>query len=132
MYYSDMYHLKWVTCLNSEFDKGYTKGYENGYFDGHQKGCAEMLGRSSMRFLLSPEGKPLLSLESIQLVNFNEKKGTTVVKWADGTITKVKVQNGDTYNPEVGLAMCIAKRATGNKGRYNDVFKKWIPKEGQS
>lgn len=65
----------------------------------------------------------------IELVNFNEKKGVTVVKWKDGTISKVKVQTdkGDVYNPELGLAMCIAKKAMGNKGNFNDVFKKWMP-----
>ena len=67
----------------------------------------------------------------IELVNFNEKKGVTVVKWKDGTISKVKVQTdkGDVYNPELGLAMCIAKKAMGNKGNFNDIFKKWMPEE---
>lgn len=67
--------------------------------------------------------------DDIELVNFNEKKGVTVVKWKDGTISKVKVQTdkGDTYNPELGLAMCIVKKAMGNKGNFNDVFKQWIP-----
>lgn len=34
----------------------------------------------------------------------------TVVKWFDGTITKVKKQPGETYSKEVGLLWCIAKR----------------------
>lgn len=65
------------------------------------------------------------------MVNFNKEKGTTVIKWKDGTITKVKVQTnmGDTYNPEMGMAMCICKKALGNKGNFNEVFKKWLPKE---
>ena len=68
--------------------------------------------------------------EDIKLVNFNKEKGTTVIKWKDGTITKVKVQinMGDTYNPEMGMAMCICKKALGNKGNFNEVFKKWLPK----
>lgn len=67
----------------------------------------------------------------IKLVNFNEKKGVTTIKWADDTITQVRVQTemGDTYNPEMGMAMCIAKKALGNKGNFNEVFKKWLPKE---
>jgi len=56
---------------------------------------------------------------------------TTVVLWKDGTKTVVKCQTetGDTYNPELGLAMCIIKKLSGNKGNYNDVFNKWLPKE---
>ena len=49
----------------------------------------------------------------------------TIVKWKDGTKTVVKVQKGDTYNKEFGLAMCIIKKMCGNKGNYNEVFKKW-------
>lgn len=55
----------------------------------------------------------------------------TIVFWKDGTKTVVKCQKdkGDTYNPELGLAMCIIKKMCGNKGNYNDVFNKWLPKE---
>lgn len=69
--------------------------------------------------------------DDIVLVNFNPDKATTVVKWKDGTITKVKAQadKGDTYNAETGLAMCICKKALGNKGNFNEVFKKWLPEE---
>ena len=51
----------------------------------------------------------------------------TVVIWEDGTKTVVKCQEGDTYNEELGLAMCISKKFFGNKGNFNEVFKKWIP-----
>lgn len=53
----------------------------------------------------------------------------TIVIWSDGSKTVVKCQKGDTYNPELGLAMCIAKKYFGNKSNFNNVFKKWIPKE---
>lgn len=53
----------------------------------------------------------------------------TIVLWKDGTKTVVKCQKGDTYNPELGLAMCIIKKMCDNKGNYNDVFNKWLPKE---
>lgn len=52
----------------------------------------------------------------------------TIVFWKDGTKTVVKCQKGDTYNPELGLAMCIIKKMCDNKGNYNDVFNKWLPK----
>lgn len=53
----------------------------------------------------------------------------TIVLWKDGTKTVVKCQKGDTYNPELGLAMCIIKKMCNNKGNYNDVFNKWLPSE---
>lgn len=53
----------------------------------------------------------------------------TIILWADGTKTVVKCQGDDAYSKETGLALCIAKKALGNKGNFNEVFKKWIPEE---
>ena len=53
----------------------------------------------------------------------------TIIKWSDGVKTVVKCQKGDTYDHEKGLAMAVMKRFFGNKGSFNDVFKKWLPKE---
>lgn len=64
---------------------------------------------------------------SIKKVIFNDP--ATVVMWSDGTKTVVKCQPGDTYSKETGLALCIAKKYLGNKGDFNEVFKKWIPEE---
>ena len=50
----------------------------------------------------------------------------TIVLWEDGTKTVVKCQDDETYSKEVGLAMCICKKVYGNKGNYNNVFKKFI------
>jgi hypothetical protein len=60
---------------------------------------------------------------AIKKVIFNEP--ATIVMWADGTKTVVKTQNGETYDPEKGLAMAITKKALGNKGNYFEVIKKW-------
>lgn len=51
----------------------------------------------------------------------------TIVFWADGTKTVVKCQEDDIYSEEVGLALCFAKKALGNKSNFNNVFKKWVP-----
>lgn len=51
----------------------------------------------------------------------------TIVYWMDGSKTVVKCQSGDTFDPEKGLAMAIAKRVYGDNGRYCELFKKWIP-----
>lgn len=62
----------------------------------------------------------------IQDVIFNDP--ATIIKWADGTKTVVKSQDGDVYDPEKGLAMAIAKKALGNKGNYNNEINKWLSK----
>lgn len=49
----------------------------------------------------------------------------TIVLWEDGTKTVVKCQEGDTYSKEIGLAMCMLKKYMGNKGNFNEVFKKY-------
>ena len=67
----------------------------------------------------------------------------TIVEWADGTKTVVNCQDNvihkekdgkDTthprpsynYDPYIGLAMCICKKAYGNTGYFNNVFKKHV------
>ena len=61
---------------------------------------------------------------TIKRVIFNEP--ATIVIWSDDSKTVVKCQPGDTYSKETGLALCIAKKFLGNKGNFNDVFKKYI------
>lgn len=52
----------------------------------------------------------------------------TIIKWTDDTKTVVKCQEGDA-DPWVGMAMAISKKVLGNKGNFNEVFKKWIKEE---
>lgn len=61
---------------------------------------------------------------SIKKVIFNNP--ATIVIWNDGSKTTVKCSERDKYSEEVGLAMCISKKALGNKGNFNEVFKKHI------
>lgn len=65
----------------------------------------------------------------IKKVKFNPP--ATIVFWTDNTKTVVKCE-GEDYDPEKGLAMCICKKVLGNKGNYYEVFKKWLPKENDS
>lgn len=70
---------------------------------------------------------------------------STIVKWTDGTTTVVTCQDNiqnvekdgkkkarikpmpsENYRKEVGLAMCITKKWAGNKGNYNNIFRKYI------
>jgi hypothetical protein len=64
-------------------------------------------------------------IPEIKTVHFNYP--ATVVIWEDGTKTIVKCQQDDFYSPETGLALCIAKKALGNKSNFNNEFKKWLP-----
>lgn len=68
---------------------------------------------------------PTISKHDIKRVIFNNP--ATVVFWGDGTKTVVKCSGGDVFNPEMGLALAICKKAFGNTGAYNDVFKRWVP-----
>ena len=58
----------------------------------------------------------------IKNVKFNPP--ATIIFWTDNTKTVVKC-NGEDYDPEKGLAMCICKKMLGNKGNYYEVFKKY-------
>ena len=65
----------------------------------------------------------------IKKVKFNPP--ATIVFWTDNTKTVVKC-NGEDYDPEKGLAMCISKKFLGDKGNYYEVFKKWLPKKEET
>lgn len=58
----------------------------------------------------------------IKKVIFN--KPATIVFWEDDTKTVVQCGPLDSFDPEKGLAMAIAKKALGNKGNYyNEIYK---------
>lgn len=62
---------------------------------------------------------------TIKKVVYNDP--ATIVMWADGTKTVVKCNEGDTFDPEKGLLLCIAKKAYGNTGYFNDVLRENVP-----
>ncbi len=64
--------------------------------------------------------------DCIKRVIFNDP--ATIVIWSDDSKTVVKCEN-EAYDPEKGLAMCIAKRAMGNRGNYYNIFKKFLPEK---
>ena len=55
-------------------------------------------------------------------VIFNDP--ATIVFWKDGTKTVVKCMEGDIYNSEVGLAMCVCKKVFDKK--YHKFFKYYM------
>lgn len=86
--------------------------------------CANKVGTG---LTVSPYQK---AMSKIKNVIFNDP--ATIVFWNDGTKTVVKCGKDDTFDPEKGLAMAISKYFFDNAGYFNDVFKKWIPKKGES
>ena len=64
---------------------------------------------------------------AIEKVIFNDP--ATIVLWEDGSKTVVKVQDGDTFDKEKGLAMAILKKLLGNNGSYYKEIKRWTEDE---
>ena len=62
----------------------------------------------------------------IENVMYNDP--TTIVFWSDKTKTVAKCSGGDTYNPEMGLMVCIAKKYFGNYEKFRENFEKWSTK----
>ena len=63
-------------------------------------------------------------LGMIKKVIFNDP--ATIVLWSDGSKTVVKCDPDDVFDPEKGLATACMKKLFGNKGYYNDIFRKWL------
>lgn len=68
---------------------------------------------------------PVRKIPEIERVIFNYP--ATIVIWKDNTKTVVRCSENDQYDEETGLALCIAKKALGNKGNWYNEFKKWLP-----
>lgn len=49
----------------------------------------------------------------------------TKITFRDGTVTTSVAQEGDEFNKEVGMMVCIMKYIFKGK-RYNNMFRKWI------
>lgn len=67
---------------------------------------------------------------SIKKIIFNDP--ATIIIWGNDDKTIVKCGEGETYDPEKGMAMAIAKHFLGDKGNYYETFKKWLPKEHET
>ena len=71
-------------------------------------------------------------IDTIKATYFVPHQGLTKVIWKDGTKTEVRCQDGDEYNPEAGLALCIIKYLFGNTNYYNEIFKSVFEKKASS
>lgn len=46
----------------------------------------------------------------------------TIVIWADGTKTVAKCMEGETFDPEKGIAICFMKKAINDSKRYRSIL----------
>ena len=68
-----------------------------------------------------PKGKvPSILVKNI---TYNTVKGTTTVVFDDNTKVMVTTSAGEEFNPEIGLAMCIAKKLYGSRANFKRVVK---------
>lgn len=67
-----------------------------------------------------------VSATTIKNVIFNPP--ATIIYWSDNTKTVVKCSPNDVFDPEKGLAMAIAKRCSGNNGKYYKEIRRWTEK----
>lgn len=71
------------------------------------------------------ERNNMIKIPKIKNVLFNDTKQTTTVLFDDGSITMSKTTDGETYDHEIGFAMCIMKKMYGNRTRFQKEIKKW-------
>lgn len=94
---------------------------------------AYRLSRAAAYGLFSPAMKEKTLSMTIKKVIFNPP--ATIIVWDDNTKTVVKAQEDEPYDPEKGMAMCIAKHIYGDCGSYYNVFSEWLknyaPEEGK-
>lgn len=96
-------------CETSNYNMGYNKG----------------LDHAQIKF-----EEALNKAQTIVDVKFNPP--ATIIFWGDGQKTVVKCGENEVFDPEKGLAMAYCKKMMGNKGRYYEQFKKWLPDEEKS
>lgn len=123
----DMISLKAKIATLDEINKNKSKIEYVNYYKADVENTQAMYGRISRMSGPYPWG---WNIPEIDNVIFNDP--ATIIFWKDGTKTVVKSQEGETYDPEKGLAMAISKKALGNKREYYNVFKKWLKKYNPS
>lgn len=91
-------------------------------------GCLDASSYKQSSMLKTKPNYQMYKPKEVKITNVIFNPPATIVFWSDGTKTVVKCNNSvfETFDPEKGLAMAIAKKVLGNKGNYYNEFKKWI------
>ena len=109
-----------------------TRPYNKGFADGRQEITLDVYDGilyNTMQGALTPEValgnfKPSFMKCWVKKVVIN--KPATIVIWKDGTKTVCKCSEGDTFDPQVGVAMCFMKKMFGNPSQVRKFMKQWI------
>lgn len=80
--------------------------------------------RGEKPLIYDPELGRVCEAYSLKIEKLVFNGPATIVFWKDGTKTVVKCGSGEVFDREKGLAMAMCKKALGNKGNFNNVFKK--------
>ena len=103
---------------------------------------AELMDMDDLPFYENPFAIKRVIFNNPATIVFWNDGEKTVVRCMDNVEVREKVIHGrkkkfmvpmpsENYSKEIGLAMCIAKKAYGNTGTFNDVFKAFIPEYEQ-
>ena len=65
-------------------------------------------------------------IEDVHITEVLYKNPVVVVFWSDGTKTTSRADNGDMYNPDAGLALCVLKKLTGGDA-VAQLLSTWTP-----
>lgn len=121
----ELKHLLTKQLLNSNFGTAQLIDTDTDIVKEMKTQMRTYLDESVTEYLNTINGRLDKALGIVD-VKFNDP--ATIVFWDDGTKTVVKCQEGDTFDPEKGLAMAIIKkRFADNHGYFNRIFKKWCP-----
>lgn len=116
-------------CRNGHLDDYTTISIDKYFKRGKTKKNVTCVGNDIYYAMIDYAFDPVRQNKSrygIKKVIFNDP--ATIVYWEDGSKTVVKCQEGDTFDKEKGLAMCIAKRVYGTSksgGNYYEQFRLW-------
>jgi len=113
-------------------DSDYNEDFENELDDDeiedykYNKSCESL--DNDKKFNLENLAQSL-TYPQIRDYYYDEKTATTVIKWTDGTTTKVKAAEGDTPDQHTGFANAVAKKYFGNGNLFAKEAKWWIVDE---
>lgn len=72
---------------------------------------------------------PRYEVPNLEVVDVIFNDPATIVFWSDNTKTVVKTQDGESYDPEKGMAMAFCKKLMGNNKRdYYRTFMHYLKK----
>ena len=102
---------------NTSIPPSYTITSTGGWCSLDSEGVLRLLGDCG----LLKQANPYIPLK----IYCNSETGTTLVKWSDGTETKVTCDKEDNFSPESGYFAALAIKVFGNdKKKFKDF---WYP-----